>query len=51
VYGRTVILYGTYQLELERGGNTTKRSGKLTEVFVFRKGQWVNPGWHLAFEQ
>ena len=51
VYGRTAILYGTYQLELSRDGKSTKRGGKLTEVFVFRKGQWVNPGWHLAGEQ
>lgn len=23
------------------------RTARGTEVFVLRKGQWVNPGWHM----
>jgi ketosteroid isomerase-like protein len=46
-YGSTAILYSTYQYELEQDGKRTPHSGRITEVFVFRKGQWVNPGWHM----
>jgi hypothetical protein len=47
VYGYTAIVYSTYELELERGGQKNTRSGHSTEVFVYRNGQWINPGWHL----
>lgn len=47
VYGRTAFLYSNYSYELENGGQRTTRSGRVTEVFVLRDGQWVNPGWHL----
>jgi ketosteroid isomerase-like protein len=47
LYGRTAIVYSTYLYELERGGQRTPSSGRVTEVFVNRGGQWVNPGWHM----
>jgi ketosteroid isomerase-like protein len=47
MYGNTAILYTTYLYELERDGKKSTSSGRATEVFVMRKGQWVNPGWHL----
>jgi ketosteroid isomerase-like protein len=46
-YGNTAILYSTYLYELEKGDQRTPYSGRVTEVFVYRKGQWVNPGWHM----
>jgi ketosteroid isomerase-like protein len=46
-YGSTAILYSTYLYELEKDGKRASFSGRVTEVFVFRKGQWVNPGWHM----
>jgi ketosteroid isomerase-like protein len=46
-YGNTAILYSTYVYELEHDGKRTSSSGRVTEVFVQRKGQWVNPGWHM----
>jgi ketosteroid isomerase-like protein len=46
-YGSTAILYSTYQYDLEQEGKRTTHSGRITEVFVYRKGQWVNPGWHM----
>jgi ketosteroid isomerase-like protein len=46
-YGNSAIIYSTYLYELEKDGQRTPSSGRVTEVFVFRKGQWVNPGWHL----
>jgi ketosteroid isomerase-like protein len=46
-YGSTAIVYSTYLYELEKDGQRTPVSGRVTEVFVFRNGQWVNPGWHM----
>ena len=47
MYGFTAVLYSNYAYELEAGGQKINRSGRVTEVFVLRKGQWVNPGWHM----
>jgi ketosteroid isomerase-like protein len=47
VYGNTAVIYSTYLYELERDGKRTPSSGRVTEVFVNRNGQWVNPGWHM----
>lgn len=47
VYGYTAVVYSNYSYELEVGGKRSQQSGRVTEVFVLRKGQWVNPGWHM----
>ena len=47
VYGFTAVVYSNYVYELEVGGQHLNRSGRVTEVFVLRNGQWVNPGWHM----
>jgi ketosteroid isomerase-like protein len=47
VYGRTAVIYSNYAYELESVGQHINRSGRVTEVFVLRKGEWVNPGWHM----
>ena len=47
VYGLTAVVYSNYLYELEVGGQYINRSGRVTEVFVLRNGQWVNPGWHM----
>jgi ketosteroid isomerase-like protein len=47
VYGLTAVVYSNYVYELEVGGQHINRSGRVTEVFVLRNGQWVNPGWHM----
>jgi ketosteroid isomerase-like protein len=47
VYGFTAVIYSNYAYELEVGGQHINRSGRVTEVFVLRQGQWVNPGWHM----
>jgi ketosteroid isomerase-like protein len=47
VYGYTAVIYSNYAYELEAGGEHINRAGRVTEVFVLRKGQWVNPGWHM----
>jgi hypothetical protein len=47
VYGNTVIIYTTYQYEVEAGGKRTTSSGRGTEMFVWRGKDLVNVGWHL----
>jgi ketosteroid isomerase-like protein len=47
VFGFTAIVYSNYSYELESGGQRIQQTGRVTEVFVLRKGQWVNPGWHM----
>jgi ketosteroid isomerase-like protein len=47
VYGFTAMVYSNYVYELEVGGQHINRSGRVTEVFVLRNGEWVNPGWHM----
>ena len=47
VYGATAVVYSNYLYELEQGGQRINQSGRVTEVFVLRNGQWVNPGWHM----
>jgi ketosteroid isomerase-like protein len=47
MYGLTAVVYSNYTYELEAGGQKINQSGRVTEVFVLRKGQWVNPGWHM----
>ncbi len=47
VYGNTAVVYSNYSYELETGGQRINQSGRVSEVFVFRKDQWVNPSWHM----
>ncbi len=50
-YGYTVIIYTTYELDIEQGGSVRTERGKATEVFVRRGGKWLNTGWQLAPER
>jgi ketosteroid isomerase-like protein len=47
MYGNSAVIYSTYRYELEKDGTRRTSSGRVTEVFVLRRGQWVNPGWHM----
>ena len=47
MYGATAVVYSNYSYELEQGRQRINQSGRVTEVFVLRNGQWVNPGWHM----
>ena len=47
VYGFTAIVYSNYVYELEVRGQRQNQSGRVTEIFVLRNGEWVNPGWHM----
>jgi len=46
-WGTTANIYGTYLYELEKDGKRNTYSGRATEMFVYRDGRWVNPGWHM----
>jgi ketosteroid isomerase-like protein len=49
VYGATVILYTTYEMDVVADGQTRTDRGAATEVFVRQPdGRWVNTGWQLA---
>ena len=47
LYGDVAILYTTYETKTEVAGEGQSLSGRGTEIFVRRNGNWVNPGWHL----
>jgi len=46
-YGYAAIVYSNYVYEIEQGGARSVNSGRVTEVFVYRNGAWVNPSWHM----
>ena len=46
-FGDVAIVYSTFRSVAVIGGDTLRQSGRATEVFVRRGGNWVNPGWHL----
>jgi ketosteroid isomerase-like protein len=46
-YGLTAIVYSNYSYEIEIGSQHINKTGRVTEIFVLRKGEWVNPGWHM----
>ena len=45
-FGDVAMLYSQYVLETETNGKRSEESGRVTEIFVWRDGHWVNPGWH-----
>ena len=51
MFGMTAVIYSIYSCELEVGGQRRTNTGRVTEVFVLRNGQWVNPGWHMDSEK
>jgi hypothetical protein len=50
-FGQVAILYSKYTVETELHGKRSVTSGRVTEVFVLRNGQWTNPGWHTDTEK
>jgi len=47
VFADVAVLYSLWTTETETHGKRTVSSGRATEVFVKRNGQWLNAGWHL----
>jgi ketosteroid isomerase-like protein len=46
-FGDVAILYSLWTSEIEIQGQRSVSAGRATEIFVRRKGQWLNAGWHL----
>ena len=47
VFGDCAVLYSTYEIEVERGGQKRVERGRATEMFIWKNGVWQNSGWHL----
>ncbi len=45
-FGEVAIIWTSYLVETEENGKRAVVSGRATEIFVRRNGEWVNPGWH-----
>ena len=50
-FGDVAVTYSQYVYEREVQGQRSVRSGRVTEVFVLRHGEWTNPGWHTDTEK
>jgi ketosteroid isomerase-like protein len=46
-FGDVAVLYSLWSTETEAHGQRIASSGRATEIFVRRNGQWLNAGWHL----
>lgn len=47
-FGDVAVTWSTFRLETEVKGKQSSDTGRATEIFVLRDGQWVNPGWHTS---
>jgi hypothetical protein len=45
-FGEVAMIWSDYVIETQSGGKPSLSSGRATEIFVWREGRWVNPGWH-----
>jgi ketosteroid isomerase-like protein len=45
-FGDVAIIWSNYLVETEMNGRRSVSSGRASEIFVRRNGQWTNPGWH-----
>jgi hypothetical protein len=45
-FGDVAMLYSRYLYEIQVKRKRSVSFGRATEIFVFRNGKWLNPGWH-----
>ncbi len=45
-FGNLAVVWSTYALEIDVDGKRSPDSGRVTEIFVWRDGHWMNPGCH-----
>jgi hypothetical protein len=50
-FGDVAITYSQYLYETEADGKRSLTSGRVSEIFVLRRGKWTNPGWHTDTEK
>lgn len=47
-FGDVAIVWSSFVLETESDGKRSSSAGRATEIFVWRDGHWLNPGWHTS---
>jgi hypothetical protein len=47
VFGSVAVVFSSYLFETEVGGRKNLLKGRVTEVFEYVNGAWVNPSWHM----
>jgi ketosteroid isomerase-like protein len=47
-FGDAAIVWSSFVLETESDGRRSSSAGRATEIFVWRDGHWLNPGWHTS---
>jgi len=50
-FGKVAVIWTSYVVETESKGKRSVSSGRATEIFVWRHGRWLNPGWHTDAEK
>jgi hypothetical protein len=50
-FGDVAVVWSSYIVETEVGGNRSLGSSRATEIFVKQHGSWTNPGWHTDVEK
>lgn len=46
-FGTTAVIFSSYRFETATNGQSSTLRGRVTEVFEFRDGRWVNASWHM----
>jgi hypothetical protein len=47
-FGDVAVVWSNYLYEIETNGKRSVSTGRSSEIFVLRDGQWTNPGWHTS---
>jgi ketosteroid isomerase-like protein len=50
-FGDVAIVWSSFIVETEVNGKRSASSGRATEIFVWQRGRWTNPGWHTDSTQ
>ena len=49
--GNVAIIWSKYLVETEEAGKRTVTSGRVSEIFIWKQGRWMNSGWHTDAEK
>jgi hypothetical protein len=49
--GNVAVIWSQYLVETEEAGKKTVTSGRVSEIFIWRQGRWMNSGWHTDAEK
>lgn len=47
LFGDVAVVFSLYVVEFDYDGVTSRQSGRATEVFQRKDGNWIHPSWHL----